>query len=137
MINKNKNFEYFDHTADSRFRGYGKTQEERFSNTALALMNIMVDTDKLESKTEKELSVEGYDLKALLYNFLEEILVLVDSGNFLTKEIKEIKIDGFKLTCTVIGDTISDKYETYGEVKAITYNDMEITDEYCQVVVDI
>ncbi len=132
-------YEFLEHTADAFFKAYGKDLEEQFSNAAEAMFKIIAEPEKIEPKKKKEFSVEGTDMKSLLYNFLEEFLVLIDSEDFLLHKVQEIKIDkgNFKLECTAVGDSISEKYELHGDVKAVTYNSMEITDEYVQVVVDI
>ena len=41
------------------------------------------------------------------------------------------------LHAKVYGDTEIEKYEISGDVKAVTYNEMEITDDFVQVVVDL
>jgi SHS2 domain-containing protein len=37
-------YEYLEHTADVRFRAYGKSLEQAFENAALAMLNVMVET---------------------------------------------------------------------------------------------
>jgi SHS2 domain-containing protein len=137
-------FKFFDHTADAKFQAYGKSMEEAFSNAALAMFSIITDTEKINKKTKKEIKAEGRDLKSLLYNFLEELLFLIDTENFLLNSIKEISIKEtngkFRLNALVLGDK-AENYETNGDIKAVTYNEMEINEEkdkfMVQVVVDI
>ncbi len=40
-------FEYLEHTADVYIRAYGKTMEEAYANSALAMFEVMTDTDKI------------------------------------------------------------------------------------------
>lgn len=139
-------FEYLDHTADVKFRAYGDSLEQAFANAALATYNVMVDTSKINGKTDKRISAEGQDLKALLYEFLEQFLILLDSENYFLSSIKKIRIagndsEGYVLEAETAGDEAS-KYETIGpQVKAVTYNDMVVKAEkgrcMVQVVVDI
>ena len=140
-------YKYLPHTADTKFRAFGKDLEEAFTNAALAMTNVMVDTSKVEGKTTKKIKAEGDDLQALLYNFLEQFLILLDAENFFLAMVKKIKIDkvknggGYDLTAEVTGDDAG-KYETIGpQVKAVTYNDMvvDVEKDNCvvQVVVDI
>ncbi len=134
-------YRFFKHTADAKFQAYGSTVEEAFSNAALAMFSIMVDTSKVKKANEWKIEVKAKDLKGLLYSFLEELLFLLDTEHMIISSIKEIKIDGDKLIATVSGDIISARYEMLGEVKAVTYNDMEISAEpkkaMVQVVVDL
>ena len=140
-----KPYEYFEHTADVKFRAHGKNLEEAFSNAAFAMFNVMINNEDVQPVMRKSISVNGKDLKALLYNFLEEILFLLDSEHFLLSKVDKIKIDrmsgAYVLTALIVGDKTGDKYETSGDVKAITYNEMEIKEEQggcsVQVVLDI
>jgi len=139
-----KKYEFFEHTADAKFRAYGKTIEEAFSNAALAMTSVITDVAKVKPIVMTHFSVEGKDLKALLYNFLEEFLFLIDTENFFLSVVKEIRIEkqkgNFVLHATISGDDIKN-YETHGDIKAVTYNEMEINEEkgkcMVQVVVDI
>ncbi len=139
-------YKYLPHTADTKFRAYGKTIEEAFANAALAMTNVMVDNTKVKGMTAKKIAAEGSDLQSLLYSFLEKFLILLDSENFFLAEIKKIRIsgkggNGYKLTAEASGDDAA-KYETIGpQVKAVTYNDMVVDAEkdncVVQVVLDI
>ncbi len=134
-------YKFLEHTADAKFQAYGKNLEEAFSNAALAMFSVMCETEKIEPKIEKEIKAEADNKESLLYNFLEELLFLLDSETFFLHEIKNIEIQDNKLTATVTGDTKLDKYELHGEVKAVTYNEMFIKQEKdkttVQVVVDL
>ncbi len=139
-----KKFEFLEHTSEAKFRAYGKTMEEAFANGAEALYNIFVDTEKVDGRIKKKIDAEGSDIKALLLNFLEQFIILVDSENFLLQKITRIKItEGkkLKIEAEALGDKYSEKYETHGALKAITYNDMLVQKEkdyfVVQVVVDI
>lgn len=132
-------YEYLEHTADIKFRAYGKTLEEAFSNSALALRNAMFD-GKVNSKVSKKIKVKGKDNERLLFEFLEELLVLLDSENFILSKVKSIKIKGDSLEAEIVGDDVSN-YDVHIIVKAITYNEMFVKkekDKYvAQVVVDV
>lgn len=137
-------YEYLEHTADIRYKAYGKNKEEIFSNAALAMFKAMSD-ENIEQKIEHEISVEGDDLKRLLYEWLEELIVLMDTDSFFISYVKKITIqkkDKYYLHATIVGDNNiavdnTNKYPTKTIVKAITYNQMQVTDEYAEVVVDI
>jgi len=136
-----KKFEFLEHTADIKFRAFGKTLEEVFENSALAMLNIIY---KGKVKEEKKLKIKanGKDIESLLYNFLEEFLFLFDSENFLLSDVKNIKINekNFTAEAEVVGDDVIN-YKTSVHVKAITYNEMYIKKTKkgweAQVVVDV
>ena len=141
-----KKYEYLPHTADVKFRAYGKTLEEAFANAAFALYNVMVDTKKVKAKATKKIAADGIDLPSLLQNFLEQFIILLDTDNFFLAAIKKMAIkksssQNYKLTAVAVGDEAKN-YETIGpQVKACTYNSMYVKREgelwQAQVVVDI
>ncbi len=140
-----KKYEYLPHTADMKFRAYGKSVEEAFTNAAIAMYCIMVETGKVKAKATKKIAAEGADLPALLQSFLEQFIILLDTDNFFLSEIKRLSIKkssrGYSLTAVAAGDEAKN-YETIGpQVKACTYNSMLVRQEgkkwVAQVVVDI
>jgi SHS2 domain-containing protein len=130
-------YEFFEHTADAKFRAYGTTIEEAFSNAAEAMFSLMIDPAKVEARQDKVIEVAGTDEKSLLYSFLEEFLFLFDTKGFLLNHVKEIRISGSRLTAKAVGDTLSDKYKVEGDVKAVTYNEMDITRGDTKVTVQV
>lgn len=141
-----KTYEYLPHTADVKFRAYGKTLEEAFTNAAVAMFNVMVDTRDVKAKTTKKIAAEGDDIESLLQSFLEQFIILLDTDNFFLSKIKEISIKkgssgDYKLSAVAAGDEAKN-YETIGpQVKACTYNSMFARQQgrkwVVQVVVDI
>jgi len=134
-------YEFLEHVSDAKFKAYGSSFEECFANAAEAMTKVMTDPEKVEEKITKSVQVAGSDLKQLLYNFLEELLFFLDTQNFILHRVSSIKINpkgkGYFLSATLSGDTIDDKYQIETGIKAITYMDMEVHENYVQVVVDI
>ncbi|HLC46218.1 MAG TPA: archease [Candidatus Nanoarchaeia archaeon] len=143
-----KRYLFLEHTADAKFRAFGKTLEEAFGNAAVAMFSIMLSPEKIKPVLRREITAIGNDESALLYNFLEELLFLLDTEGFALREVRKIKIGkiktgmktSFALKASVSGD-YARMYETHGDVKAITYNDMIVRKEdnryMVQVVVDL
>jgi SHS2 domain-containing protein len=136
-----KPYIFLPHTADTKFRAYGKTLEEAFINSAYAMADVITDHKKVESTVEKIIKVSSENKEALLYDFLEQFLILLDSEGFLLNKIKELKITSNTLTANVFGDTKPENYEISTHIKAVTYQEMFIKkekDQYIiQVIVDI
>jgi len=122
-------YEFLPHTADTKIRAYGKSLEEAFMNAALATTDTITDHTEIKQTVEKKIEVSSENKEALLYDFLEELLILQDTDDFLLSEVKDLKIDNLKLTATFVGDTDSSKYEIRTHVKAITYQEMFIKEE--------
>lgn len=137
-------YRFLRHTADAKFQAFGTTLEEAFINAALATASLMWDWEKIEKKIEHRVQVSGKDLKQLLNSFLEEIIYLLDSKMFLLSSPENLRIENkgslYVLKALFKGDKYSDKYKIHGDVKAITYNEMEIEENahfMVQVVVDV
>lgn len=120
-------YEYLPHTADIKFRAFGKNIDDVFKNCALAMFNILGDTSKVKTEKIKKIKVKTNSIESLLYDFLEKLLILIDTEGFFLHNVKELKIDKKKLELTAIidGDDIK-KYQLSGDIKAITYHDMSI-----------
>ena len=139
-----KKYKFLEHTADIKFQSCGETLNKAFENAGLAMFNAMYK-EKVKSKIKKKIKVSGQDKENLLYNFLEELLFLLDSENFFTSEIK-VKINEKKLElkAELKGDNAGN-YSIGLDVKAVTYNEMFVKKEkvegkemwVCQVVLDV
>ena len=134
-------FKYLDHTADAMFESYGKTIEEAFTNSALAMFNIITDVSKVKPFKKFEIKVKADTLEKLLFDFFNELLFLLDTEHVIISKFENMKIEkSFVLTCTAFGDLAS-KYDRHGDIKAPTYNEMSIKrskDSYTiRAVVDI
>jgi SHS2 domain-containing protein len=115
-------------TADVAFVAFGKNLSEMFANAALAMFEVIVNTKQIEQKIERKVKVRGNDIQSLLFNWLNSLLVFVDSENLAFSNF-EVKIDEKKLEleATCKGEEISrEKHETRTHVKACTYHRMEI-----------
>lgn len=136
-----KKYDFLPHTADVKFRAYGKTLEEQFVNAALATTAVMFDPEEIEPNEQKKVTITGKDKQALLYNWLEEIIYLCDAEFFILHEVKDANFEetdkGFQITAVFVGDKYKEKYKRHTGVKAVTYNEMEVTDDYVQVVLDV
>lgn len=129
-----KRFEFLEHTADIYVAVYGKTLEEAFENAAYVIFEVMTEVEKIEPKTEEDIEIEGYDEQALLYNWLETLLVEFDTTGKLFSRFNISKIEqaegGYKLKAKIWGETYSpERHPQKVGVKAVTYHRMEIMKE--------
>jgi SHS2 domain-containing protein len=135
-------FEYIPHTADVKFKARGKNLNEVFSSAALATYNILIDVKKINLKEIKKIKIESKSKESLLYDFLERLIILIDSEYFIGGKINKLKLskNNTKLEAEISGDDVSN-YDTHGDIKAATYADMEIVEKrgkcYAIVVLDV
>jgi len=131
MTRLKKRFEFLEHTADLYIAASGKSLKEAFENAAYATFEGMTDLSKVQPKLEDMVEVEGYDEKALLYNWLEALLVKFDIKDNLYSRFKITSIDttsqGFKLKAKIWGEPFNpEKHLSKVGIKAVTYHQMEI-----------
>jgi SHS2 domain-containing protein len=124
-----KRFKFVDiTTADVAFESYGKDLNELFANAASAMFEVMINTKQVEPKIERKVKVTGTDLQSLMFSWLNNLLLFVDSENLVFSDFK-IKIDekNFTLNAVCKGEKINPKkHETKTAVKACTYHLMKI-----------
>ena len=132
-------FVFLEHTADVKFQAFGNTLEEMTENSFLALKQAMFGKAKINSSKTKVIKAKGKDMESMIYNFLEEVIYFADAGEFLTSKIKDLKIKGFVMEATLMGDK-PEKYSLSNNIKAVTYNEMFVKKQdnkwVCQVVLD-
>jgi SHS2 domain-containing protein len=130
-LRQGKRFEFLEHTADVYIAAYGATLEEAFENAALATFEVMTDTKKITQKIEDTVKVEAPDEQALLYTWLEQLLISFETKGNLYSGFKIPKIektrDGFMFTAKIRGEPFNPKkHPQKVGVKAVTYHRMEI-----------
>jgi len=140
-------YEFFDHTADVMFVARGRTLADAFANAAYAMTDTITEHSLIRPVSSGRAAVEAEDEKALLYDFLEYFIILVDSEGFLLSKIDHIEIfqdyksGTHKAIFEYSGDRDISSYEIKKAVKAVTYQQMNIShsDGICsvRVVLDI
>jgi len=126
-------FEFLEHTADLYIAAYGVSLEEAFENAAAAMFEGMTELDRIKPRIEDKVEVEGYDKQALLYNWLEALLLKFETENRLYSRFKIAQIEktatGFRLTARITGELFDpDRHPSKVGVKAVTYHRMEIVE---------
>lgn len=124
-------YEFLEHTADAYIAAYGKDLFEAFENAAVALFDVMTEVSRIDPVSKDDVQVEGEDESALLYVWLETLLVRSEVNRMLYCKFKISEItrisNGFKLRAQIWGERFDDKkHVPKVGVKAITYHMMEI-----------
>lgn len=121
-------FSYLSHTADIKFVASGETLEKAFSEAARAVTHVMTDED-IHKINSFKVSVQAESREALLFDFLDEVILLLDTKNLFvhSADLKIVEKDGkYDLSGELHGDSAT-AYERHGDVKAPTYNDLSVT----------
>ena len=115
-------------TSDVIFEAYGKDKKELFENSAEALFSVICKIKEVKPKIKKTINIKGKDLKDLLFNWLQELIGLVDTEEMFFSRFDVKEISNNDLTADIYGEPISaEKGETV--VKAVTYYKFDIKKE--------
>jgi SHS2 domain-containing protein len=134
-------FEFLEHTADVYVRAHGKTMEEAYENAALSMFETITDTSKVAPAQEDSVEVEAEDQYALLYSWLEALLVKSETLGMLYSKFqitnwKETN-EGFKLKAKIWGEKFDPKkHPQKVAVKAVTYHLMVVIRDLDRVVLE-
>ena len=125
-------YRYLEHMTDAFIEVTGNTLNEAFENSGIAVVDTMVDIKRVEKKESRKIELRANDLKSLLYNWLEEIIILTITEGFVPKtfNVRIIKNDIYNLSAEIGGEEINfEKHHFKLEIKAPTYHLMEIKEE--------
>ena len=126
------------HTADWMVEATGKTLEEAFCEAAKGAFEVVIDPKLVDEKISYSIDVTAKRKMTLLYEFIEQLIILQDTKGFILHEVKQMRMtqqgEEFHLTCTVVGDHHKN-YDTHSAIKSMTYSDMLIKEEKGKVTV--
>jgi SHS2 domain-containing protein len=134
-------FEFLEHTADVYVRAFGDKMWDAYENAALAMFETMTDTSKVAPLIEESFEVEAEDQYALLYNWLEALLVKCETEGMLYSKFQvenwRETPESFKFEAKIWGEKFDPKkhLQKVG-VKAITYHLMVIIRETDKVILE-
>ena len=115
---------------DAIIEAYGSTLDEAFENSAKGLVNTMIDLEQITPDQEYEIVAKGYDVKSLLYDWLEKVMLglLIDNIELSDFKVKISESNGnYFLKGIGKGEVLDlQKHHYKVEIKAVTYHGMEI-----------
>ena len=121
-----------EHMTDAFIEVTGNTLEEAFENAGISVVDTIIDINTVEEKTQKKIEIIAKDLNNLLYNWLEEIIILTITDGFAAKRfsITLTKNEEYHLVANMNGEEIDFKKHHFKvEIKSPTFHLMEIKQE--------
>ena len=122
-------YKTLEHATDAIIEVTADNLKEAFEIAGISVIDTILDSSKVEENDSKKLIVKGKDLKYLLYNWLEEMIILTITDGVAGKKIVlEIKKDDeFEINAEIFGEVIDlTKHEFKVEIKSPTFHEMEI-----------
>ena len=119
---------------------YGSSLEEAFESAALAMFEVMTDTDTVEPKEMENVEVKAKDEISLLYAWLERLILKFEVEEKLYSKFNVRRIERIgevlSLDSSIWGEVYDpNRHPSRTDVKAITYHRMEILEEEKQTSV--
>ena len=122
-------YEYInDLTSDIGYTAYGSTLKELFENAAEALFSIISKIEKVKVKQKITVRVKAENYEDLLYNWLQELIALVDTEELFLCRFNIVSISDKSLTAECEGESISPELGNT-LVKAVTNYKFKIETE--------
>ena len=122
-------YKTLEHTTDAIIEVTADNLKEAFEVAGISVIDTILDSSKVKENDSKKLIVKGKDLKYLLYNWLEEMIILTITDGFAGKRILlEITKNGdYQIKAEIFGELIDlKKHEFKVEIKSPTFHEMEI-----------
>ena len=128
----------FEHPSDIGIEAFGKDIKEVFENAAYGMFGLMFGDTPSGKKENMKFNVEGDDRQSLLVNWLNELLYLYDSRSMIFCEFKITEFNDKMLTAAVSGASFNKNGRTaMTEIKAATYNQIDVSDNKARIVFDV
>ena len=122
-------YKTLEHATDAIIEVTADNLKEAFQIAGISVIETILDSSKVDEKDSRKLVVKGKDLKYLLYNWLEEIIILTITDGFAGKRIviDILKNENYEIHAEVFGEIINlKKHEFKVEIKSPTFHEMEI-----------
>jgi SHS2 domain-containing protein len=120
-------YEILNHPADEKFHAEGETKEEAFGEAVKALGEIT--GGKTSGMYTHTIKCKSENLEALLYDFLDDLIVLQDTEGVLVSHADDLSVeesgDGWELEASILVDNITSDMNLL-DIKAPTYNEMKV-----------
>ena len=122
-------YKTLEHATDAIIEVTANNLKEAFQIAGISVIDTILDSSKVDENDSRKLVIKGKDLKYLLYNWLEEIIILTITDGFAGKRIviDILKNENYEIRSEVFGEMINlKKHEFKVEIKSPTFHEMEI-----------
>jgi SHS2 domain-containing protein len=123
-MEKARKYRITKHQSELAVRVTGESQADLFTNSAVALFDVMVaDMEKIECKERLPLEVEGTDRDDLMVNWVRELLYLYQGSGYLLRDFIILEVKDTVVKAEVGGEKIDpDRHEIQQEIAAVAFH---------------
>jgi SHS2 domain-containing protein len=122
-----KNFEIIDTTADIGIRAFGEDWPSLYANAALGMLSLITDTDEIEERLTREISITAPDRETLLVKWLNELIYLFDAEMLLFSRFEIVKISKSQIKACCFGEKADrSQHQIKRGIKSATYHKLKV-----------
>jgi SHS2 domain-containing protein len=119
-------WEHFYHMADIGVRGRGKTLAQAFEQTAIAMMAVITEPERIQPQQAIDLSCAAPDQELLLVDWLNALVYEMATRKMLFSRF-EVTLQAQQLTARAWGEKIDiARHEPTVEIKGATYTELKV-----------
>jgi SHS2 domain-containing protein len=118
-----KKFEIIEHTADVRFRIFGRDLKEIFENAVWVLAWVAVGEPPKKLPLRERIEISAPDENILLGDFLNEILAKTQIKKAVFPRLEIIELCKTRVVAQILGAPTPSFRE---DIKAVTYHELKI-----------
>jgi SHS2 domain-containing protein len=127
---KVKRYRLIEHTADIGLISYGSNLTEAFGNAAYGMFSIIAELRKVREVESRQVELEGKDMEALLFDWLNTLLYFFDTDTLLLKRFDISQLSENKLEAICYGERYDpSRHRLKTGVKSATYHMLNIDRE--------
>ena len=122
-------YKTLEHATDAIIEVTADNLKEAFEIAGISVIETILDISKVDENNSRKLIVKGKDLKYLLYNWLEEMIILTITDGFAGKRIllEITKNVNYQIDAEIFGEAIDlRKHDFKVEIKSPTFHEMDI-----------
>lgn len=124
-------WEEFDHPADIGIKVWADSFVKLVLESGIAFSELTTNVETIQSTIEHHILVDAEELDLLLVEFLNELLFLLETKDFIATAFKAseyfVDTDRLIFSTTAIGGLWEkEKHESKAKIKAVTYHELEV-----------
>ena len=121
-------YKNLEHSTDALIEVRASNLTEAFEVAGKSVIQTIMDDSKIDEKIQKNIVVKGKNLHYLLYNWIEELIILTITDGFATKRFSiVVEKEPFLIKAELFGEENDIKKHGFKvEIKSPTFHEMEI-----------
>ena len=119
-------WEHFPHGADVGVRGFGRSLEQAFEQTACAMTAVITEIERVHPSMAVEIACSAPDEELLLYDWINTLIYEMATRHMLFSRFEAGIRDG-ELRATARGEALDvERHDPRVEIKGATFTELKV-----------